>query len=318
MTLVRDARRRIVAAYAGDANGNLWRFDLRGDPSVWKVSYGKPLFTTVNNRPIYGAPAWQAHPEGGNIVVIATGMLLEDSDLADTTQRGSIYGIWDPTSGTGQEKAAFETASPSALLEQRVVQLEAKLGTESYYSISREIIDWTKHRGWTLTLGHTHLGERSIDQIRNLSSSVIINTTVLNSGASTDSESCTPGNLPANYLYALNALDGAGKPAFDLNRDGTPEAPALAFTELGGYSRGIAFFSAEKTTNTSVETTNFDGIQNEAGESTTSHKDCKPIQKDITGLSNSSFEVVVTCDPPPPGTPKPWSRQQYQLTRPPL
>src|SRR5690606_33430060 len=81
VTLVRNTGRRIVAAYAGDARGNLWRFDLRGDPSTWKVSYGKPLFTTEGNRPIYAAPAWQAHPQGGMIVVVGTGIALDENHV---------------------------------------------------------------------------------------------------------------------------------------------------------------------------------------------------------------------------------------------
>ncbi|MDO9434341.1 PilC/PilY family type IV pilus protein [Hydrogenophaga sp.] len=54
VTPLYDADKRLVAVYAGDANGNLWRFSLRGAPSTWAVSYNKPLFTTANNRPIYG------------------------------------------------------------------------------------------------------------------------------------------------------------------------------------------------------------------------------------------------------------------------
>ncbi len=310
VTLVRDTRKRIVAAYAGDANGNLWRFDLRGDPSAWKVSYGKPLFTTKNNRPIYGAPAWQAHPKGGFIVVIATGIVLEDSDLSDTSQRESIYGIWDPTSRTGQEKVAFDTVPTSALLEQRVIQLETKVGTESFYSISRDPVDWEKYQGWTLTLGHIHRGERAIDQIRNVGSSVLINTTVLNSSGSDNSESCTPDNLPTNYLYLLNALDGAGKPAFDVDRDGKLDIPAMLMSEAGGFSRSLAVVDTSK--GSSMMKTK--GIQNQNGESEYDRVDCQKADVTVTGLQNGMQAAGVECD----GTSKPWSRQQYQLTRPPL
>lgn len=327
VTLVRDTRKRIVAAYAGDANGNLWRFDLRGDPSAWKVSYGKPLFTTQNNRPIYGAPAWQSHPSGGFIVVIGTGIVLEDSDLADTSQRESIYGIWDPTSRAGQEKAAFETVLPGDLVEQRILRLETQVNTESYYSISSEPVDWNRHKGWTLKLGHIHPGERSIDQISNVGSSVLINTTALNSGTSGASETCTASNLPPNYLYLLNALDGAGKPAFDSNRDGVLDLPAMVLLEAGGFSRNIGVVDASGGTDAVWR----NGIQTQDGEDeylsygdadNSSVKSCRAAKKEVLGLNNGGVELGVKCpeEDPDDGTrpPRPWSRQQYQLTRPPL
>ena len=310
VTLVRDTRKRIVAAYAGDANGNLWRFDLRGDPTAWKVSYGKPLFTTKNNRPIYGAPAWQAHPKGGFVVVIATGIVLEDGDLADTSQREGIYGIWDPTSRAGQEMAAFETVSPSALLEQRVVQLETKVGTEKYYSISRDPIDWDKHKGWTLTLGHIHQGERALDQIINVGSSVLINTTVLNTSGVDDAERCTQDNLPYNYLYLLNALDGAGKPAFDVDRDGKLDLPAMVLSEAGGLSRSIGVVDIME----GPAAVQIKGIQTQDGESEYERHECLNAKVAVTGVQSGAFSAGVECN----GNLKPWSRQQYQLTRPPL
>ncbi|MDP2073170.1 pilus assembly protein [Hydrogenophaga sp.] len=330
VTLVRDTRKRIVAAYAADANGNLWRFDLRGDPAAWKVSYGKPLFTTKNNRPIYGAPAWQAHPKGGFIVVVATGIVLEDSDLSDTSLRESIYGIWDPTSSTGQEKAAFDTVLPSSLVEQQMVQLETKTGTESYFSISRKPVDWETQRGWSLSLGHTHSGERSIDQVRNIGSSVLINTTVLNSSTGNNTESCTAANLPSNYLYLLNALDGAGNPAFDADRDGTVDNTAVVLLEAGGFTRSIE--TVDISESSGLRQTK--GIQTQSGEDEYPPPElpgggipdipsCRGAKEEIAGQGSQVVRAVVECPTGDSsddlkGTPKSWSRQQYQLTRPPL
>lgn len=323
VTLVRDTRKRIVAAYAGDANGNLWRFDLRGDPAAWKVSYGKPLFTTKNNRPIYGAPAWQAHPKGGFIVVVATGIVLEESDLSDTSLRESIYGIWDPTSSTGQEKAAFDTVLSSSLVEQQLLQLEIKSETESYFSVSRKPVDWETQRGWTLTLGHAHSGERSIDQVRNIGSSVLINTTVLNSSTGNNTESCTAANLPSNYLYLLNALDGAGKPAFDANRDGTVDNTAVVLLEAGGFSRSIE--TVDISGGSGLRQTK--GIQTQNGEAQYPPPEvsgklpsCIDAKEDIAAQGSQVVRAIVECtnEEDPSKLTKPWSRQQYQLTRPPL
>lgn len=312
VTVVRDTSKRIAAAYAGDANGNLWRFDLRGEPSTWRVSYGKPLFTTRDNRPIYGAPAWQAHPKGGFIVVVATGMVLEDSDLVDTSQRESIYGIWDPTSTGGQEISGFDTVSVNALVEQNLVQQEVRVGSLAYYSISRNPVDWSTSKGWTFTLGHTHRGERGIDQIRNIGSSVMINTTVLNSGAIDGAESCNAADLPANYLYVLNALDGAGKPAFDVDGDGKLEPPSMVLLEEGGLSRGLEVVD---TTGSSISQTR--GIQTDHGEAKyepgRGDTPCENARRDVIGARQGTLKPGVDCN-----NANTWSRQQYQLTRVPL
>jgi type IV pilus assembly protein PilY1 len=308
VTLERDARRRIVAAYAGDANGNLWRFDLRGNPSSWKVAYGKPLFTTANNRPIYAAPAWQAHPNGGNLVVVATGIVLEDADLADTAFSERIYGVWDPTSRAGVEKTGFNTIQSHMLLEQTKIKIEKSFDGTDGYSITRNPIDWNRHNGWFLTLSVAP-GERTIDQVRGLGSSIEINTVTLDSSASNEAESCTPTDLPTNAVYVLNALDGAGKPAFDIDGDGVVDNVAMAVRKAGGLSRNVSV-------------TNFwaddSGIMESHGEGNASSTSCKAANFAITGLQNGALIGETSCASNSPGTPNPWSRQQYQLMRPPL
>lgn len=312
VTLERDARRRIVAAYAGDSNGNLWRFDLRGAPAAWKVSYDKPLFTTANNRPIYAAPAWQPHPRGGNIVIFATGMVLEDADLADTDDSERIYGIWDPTSRTGEEKIGFDTVQFDSLLKQSVVKLEMTFSGKLGFSVTQNKIDWNNHNGWQLSLDFAP-GERAIDQIRGLGSSVEINTVTLDSSDSGSPESCTPTNLPKNPIYVLNALDGAGRAAFDVDGDGKVDNVAMVVSEEGGYSRGVRLINFSKDDS---------GVMEPYGEGDPDMVDCRGARFVISGLLNGSIGGETSClppdDPPGPSTPKPWSRQQYQLVRPPL
>jgi len=309
VTLERDARRRIVAAYAGDANGNLWRFDLRGAPEVWKVAYGKPLFTTENNRPIYGAPLWQPHPKGGNMVVFATGMVLEDADLADTSVKEGIYGIWDPTSRTGIEKNGFETVQLNMLLTQSIGKPEISIDGKTGYSLSQNMIDWNKHKGWHRILDYAP-GERNIDQIKRVGSSVEVNTVTLNSNNSNDIESCTPTNLPKNPTYMLNISDGAGVPAFDVDGDGKIDNVAMVVSEFGGYSRSIRVINHSKSD---------DGIMDSYGEGDpTSSGNCQSAKFSLIGLINGVINGETSCNDPNVENPKPWSRQQYQLTRPPL
>lgn len=109
--------RRVDYAYAGDLNGNLWKFDLTAaDPEKWGVAYGEdsnadgvidaadgdapaPLFQTLG-QPITGRPDVMVMHGGcegqapGYMVFFGTGRYLGASDRNDDSQQ-SIYGIWD-------------------------------------------------------------------------------------------------------------------------------------------------------------------------------------------------------------------------------
>ena len=318
VTLVRDTRKRIVAAYAGDARGHLWRFDLRGAPADWKVSYGKPLFTAENHRPIYAAPAWQAHPKGGLIVIAATGMLLEDSDASDTSQREAIYGIWDPSSRTdGSEAANFQTVSPDQLLEQKIEALKGSGDGKSYFSISRNPIAWDgpkASKGWKLRLGGadgqgqmTRAGERVIEQLANAGSSVVVGSVVINRGGG-DAESCTGTDAPGGAIYVLNALDGAGKRAFDTDQDGRLDEASMVFVAAGGYARGNAVVNTTPEAKMGPAQQAERYVATKDGESSFNNPGCRAASLSLLGVGNGQQAAGVTC-------PVAWSRQQYQLTR---
>ncbi len=91
--------------YAGDLQGNLWKFDLsRSSVAEWSVAYhdgGNPqqLFQARGPggvpQPITTRPDAMTHPEKhGLIVTFGTGRLLGDGDLSDESIQ-SIYGVWD-------------------------------------------------------------------------------------------------------------------------------------------------------------------------------------------------------------------------------
>lgn len=251
VTLMRNENKRIVGAYAGDAHGNMWRFDLRGNKTNWKVAYnGSPIFTAKDERPIYGAPAWQAHPKGGNIVVFATGILLEDADIGDTANKEAIYGIWDPTP-VGEDDVAFTPRQEDKLVEQTVTldSAQAYKGN-NYYEVSAKTIDWETDHGWTLKLGYSDVGERNLDRVQNFGASIFLSTTAIAQKEDEDAEVCTISDLPVNFLYILNALSGTvTQTSFDIKgeEDATdPTAPdgkgdgyGVAKIVAGGYSRGV-------------------------------------------------------------------------------
>ncbi|WP_341890545.1 PilC/PilY family type IV pilus protein [Variovorax sp. YR752] len=256
---VRDTTRRIVAAYAGDANGNLWRFDLRS--AKLTVSAPRLLFTTPEGkkRPIYAAPAWQVHPGDGStctysatsscgaIVVIGTGILLDEDDLTMPATRQALYGIWDQTPIGGDDKAGVVPLTTSNLMAQTITPV-AKLGAgledgKNFYQLSSNAVDWKTKKGWLLNLGTiTHPGamlngERVVGDLANLGSSVIISS-FLPEDKKQGIESCTAtGSLP-NNIYVLDALTGKNKNSFDVDGNGSFDAYAVVSISGGGFTRG--------------------------------------------------------------------------------
>ncbi len=85
--------------YAGDLNGNLWKFDLTATTSdSWEVDYNDangpiPLFS--QNQPITGKPGITKHPVAGFLITFGTGKYLEASDNVNSTVVNSFYGVWD-------------------------------------------------------------------------------------------------------------------------------------------------------------------------------------------------------------------------------
>lgn len=310
VTLARNADGRIAAAYAGDANGQLWRFDLSGAPSTWKVSYGQPLFTTPGNRPIYGAPAWQVNKRnGGTTVVIATGMLLDDADTADVTTNW-IYGINDPTDVGQPEVLPFVARTVSDLLLQSFTSSTATDASgNNYFQITENKYDPDIHKGWRLALDR-RAGERNIDQVRNLGTNVLINTTVI-TPVDPDEEMCTLSNLPPNYIYNLNAITGAGGRGFDVDGNKTLDPYSVVEAVGGGYSRGLKAIETYPSSQRMEPDHRLRySADEDAGEANPSAK-CRGRKVTLVGTEAGGLSAGVACE-------SGWNRSQYQLSRPPL
>jgi Tfp pilus tip-associated adhesin PilY1 len=257
---VRDTTRRVVAAYAGDANGNLWRFDLRS--SKFAVSYGRPLFTTPlgKRQPIYATPTWQVHPgdatactysttsQCGAIVVVGTGILLDEDDLATPATKQAIYGIWDQTPIGGDDKTSFGKVVLTDLVAQTIDLASIKDGAgietgKKFYQVSANPVDWKTKKGWLLNLGAIEYtgamanGERVVGDLANLGSSVMI-TSFLPEDRNLGIESCTAtGSLP-NIIYVLDALTGKNKYSFDVDSNGSFDLYSIVSIPAGGFTRG--------------------------------------------------------------------------------
>jgi len=87
--------------YAGDLQGNLWKFDVTGKTKgSWNIAHNEPLFVAKDLKgdiqPITAKPDVGFHPEGGLLVYFGTGKYFELGDHSNTeTQTQTFYAIRD-------------------------------------------------------------------------------------------------------------------------------------------------------------------------------------------------------------------------------
>ncbi len=142
-----DGQRNITAVYAGDKQGQLWRFDFSARIPTTASGFdgpGTPLFTAVdaggNRQPITAAPRLATHPLGGLYVVFGTGKLIDEGDSASTAPQ-NVYAIWEKPQ---------HTAGPvtRAQLAPMTITTDA-LGSRGFGLAG---IDWSTRMGWRLDI----------------------------------------------------------------------------------------------------------------------------------------------------------------------
>lgn len=230
----------MVAAYAGDAQGNVWRFDLH-DNSVanWKVAFnGSPLFKATDSsnvaQPITAAPSIVSHPRGGNLIIVSTGKLIDEADRPGVSTAASqlqtIYGLWDKkyASQPATDNATV-IANKSPLVQQIINTTPASTTADgrAFYNISTTLPNWATQRGWYLnmTLG---TGQRVIYPAQIYQGLVLIGSVV-----PTTSTSCGSANA---FNFLLDALTGNTNKTvlLDTNGDGVLDSKDSA--NAGAYS----------------------------------------------------------------------------------
>lgn len=87
----------VDTVYAGDLQGNMWKFDLSSSSaSSWTSA--SLVFVAQddlgNRQPIINSPVVTLHPTSGNMVLFGTGKFLETGDAISTLEQ-SFYGIHD-------------------------------------------------------------------------------------------------------------------------------------------------------------------------------------------------------------------------------
>lgn len=112
--------------YAGDLQGNMWRFDLTSPtPSgatPWAVTAGGPLFKTQSGQPITTAAVVASGLAGSTqqrlMVIFGTGQKTSATNqtaLAYASGAQDLYGVWDWNMGTWDSKSTAQYTSLAAL-----------------------------------------------------------------------------------------------------------------------------------------------------------------------------------------------------------
>lgn len=191
--------------YAGDTQGNLWKFDLSGD-APWSEGDrtlgpgSAPLMVAQDasgqRQPITIAPEVGVGPNGGAIVLFGTGKFVEVSDLP-TRRAQTIYGVYDNATAIPLDQARKQ-------LQSRTVASNDK----GQFSITGEAFvhgaydDRTsRRRGWYFDLpeASSH-GERQVSRMVLSDGYLVFNTLIPNPNA------CGAGG--GGHSCAVNAMTG--------------------------------------------------------------------------------------------------------------
>ena len=246
--LVSQANGAAMALYAGDLQGNLWKFNLSGLPATWNASGallafggtpGKPMFvaTSPNNgprQPITMQPQVVYAP-GGYMVLFGTGKYYE---LADTTtaQTQSFYGIYDG-GGTNyvSDRSKLNKQTLSLIDSDKSIQYTGSTAAPGYNA--------PRKPGWVMDF---------LDPSeRQTTAAVVSNGLVYFNSIYTGAGSC--GTTGGSRSYALNALTGApitGISGFQ-SSTGMLGAPSIIITNVTVGARD-SVGGVQQTTRTQV------------------------------------------------------------------
>lgn len=222
--LLPDTAGNSVAAYAGDAQGNLWKFDLSSGTVAFS---GQPLFEAAGPspsstpQPISGGVEISRHPSGGYLIFFGTGKYFERDDQQIGSGIHSLYGIWDNGDGT---------VSGRGVLQQQTILGQSNEVGNNFRLLSKTPVAWATKRGWYVDLavdknGYstcnalgqscTATGERVMEKpILSLGRVIFTTLTPYDSGLP-----CDP--IGTTWFLAVDMLTGGEltKAAFDVNRD---------------------------------------------------------------------------------------------------
>ncbi|WP_320821783.1 pilus assembly protein, partial [Reinekea sp.] len=251
-TVDTDGDYRADAVYAGDLEGNMWKFDIsNADPEKWGVAYKTdgtptPLYTacadslcsSTNRQPITVKPQIGFNKAAtGMLVYFGTGTYFLRNDNQNNGIQ-SFYAIWDKGLSTLTAFNRYHLLKQE--ITQEIAQTQKKDGVtsvDSFRVTTKHPIYWHKanslpvdgldddslvdsHLGWYLDLVNTEnkntdgKGERSVSNPMLRDGSIIFVTAI------PDQDPCSYGG--SSWYMELNAVTGARHESavIDLNGDG--------------------------------------------------------------------------------------------------
>lgn len=154
LALQKDAAGLLIAGFAGDLHGQLWRFELAADdPADWQVgNAGAPLFQAAPEQPLTAAPALHYSAAARqDVLLFGSGRLLaQDDPGSDAAQ--AFYAVRSQPVDVGH------VITPADLQAQRVLP-----GLDPHTrQVSEEAVDWRQQAGWHLPLP---VGPRSAERV---------------------------------------------------------------------------------------------------------------------------------------------------------
>lgn len=260
---------KVDVVYAGDLNGNLWRFDVGSTtPGEWAVAYsGNPVFVAKNaanvRQPIISPPEVTTLVAGstvGQLVLLGTGKYLETSDLTNASTQ-SFYGVWDRgLSGLTRSNLVAQVLDTPETIDSVVVRQQTTKSHPAYCSTGVDLaacVAAGKNLGWYWDMPTS--GERLTGRLSLINGVVFFNTFYPTIEAYVE-DGVTKYRLdPCGYggdgwLMGLNAVNGYMEDrfsVFDVNRDGVVDESSdakVAGVRVGLSMGGTTFAKGLKDT----------------------------------------------------------------------
>ncbi|MBZ2206965.1 pilus assembly protein [Massilia soli] len=218
-------------AYAGDLQGNLWRFDFTGKPpwskAVGPGALGEPLFVARddagNRQPVTHAPRVVHAPGGGYLVLFGSGRLLENADLEAASHVGqAFYAIRD------------SVAKPAVLVAGRSELASRSAGGTGPYLISGDALRFDgsgAKKGWYLDFPNWRTeGERAAGTAFLASGAVMFDSVA--PGASACADMLTRSYVVdalTGLAYTSAGVSGAGQVTGEVIENAASLSPPLLF-----------------------------------------------------------------------------------------
>ena len=253
--------------YAGDIKGNMWKFDLSGNPNTWAVAYTnagapRPLYVAKNAagalQPITVSPEIATHPQGGTMVMFGTGKYLEAVIDPASTGQQTFYGIRDAGSAvTVSDRSNLQVQSIDSTNNSTVIGV--------LNAGSTNVVDWGTEVGWYIDLPQT--GERVSYAPKLYGKTLYFTSLAPNTNA------CSYGGDSWDYFVnfltggALNASPFANVPFVDTAAN-VPGVPIRRKSQVGISPPGVSvavgggqgvFFKAGSSGETESFETNLSG-----------------------------------------------------------